>query len=148
MRTMFPDLQEGHVYTVTEVSALGLTDDVNYATVRNSYSAEYGSKYFGERDDDIVLEYRVIDAKLLERQVKELRDLLLPHPDHHARIEKVKVLLGQGEMAWPILILKDREPFAFEGCKIREGNHRAVAHYLLGTEKLPVWIMKYSNEPI
>jgi hypothetical protein len=128
MGIKMPNLCERATYTVAEFSELGFNDEVSYFTARNHYTSTYGCLYFGERDDQIVLAYRTLDISVIEPQIKELDSLFLNHPEHLTRVSEIKKLLQQGEVAWPILILKEHEPFDFHDCKIREGNHRAVAH--------------------
>jgi hypothetical protein len=145
-----PDLQEGSLLTLKEAFDLGMHDDVNLGTIASSYSTEtvIGQKFFGERDHEIVLEYRTGTASQLGRQMAELHGLLTPHPDHLARIERIRERLLNGETAWPVIIFKDKKDFMFETCKIREGNHRIVAHALIGSPSIPVFIMRYSFDPI
>ena len=125
-------------------------DDVNLWTIMTSYSSEtkIGQEFFGQRDDQILLEYRVASASLLERQMRELHDLFVNHASEMARIVRIKAALLGGDIAWPLVIFKDKKDFEFPTCQIREGNHRAVAHYLLGSPKIPVFIMRYSFDPL
>lgn len=147
MIVTLPDLRDRWIYSIEEISALHLNDEVKYSVVAAHYSTHYGADYFGERDHEIVVEYRTIDLKVLEPQVKELVSLFRDHNDHLARVETIKELLIRGSVAWPLLIQRKQNVFTFSECEIHEGNHRAVAHYQLGSERIPVLIMRYAFEP-
>lgn len=145
-----PDLREGSVFTLKEAFDLNMHDNVNLWTVASSYSSEtiIGQKYFGGKDDEIILEYRTATSGLLERQMAESQSLFAPHPDHLVKINNIKKRLLDGETAWPIIVFKDKKEFEFAGCKIREGNHRIVAHALIGSPSIPFWIMRFSFDPL
>jgi hypothetical protein len=130
--------------------ALPFHDNVNLLSTKNDYAAVYGAPrgYGDDREKDIIFEYRVVPAAVIDSHIRRMYELYrgCPDTDHVARVMTIKERLAAGEEAWPVVIRTEKEPFDFGCCQIDEGNHRAVACWLLGSETLPVLIMRYKHE--
>ena len=62
------------------------------------------------------------------------------------RTHTIIELLKGGAVAFPLLVLKGDDGHLRPECKIQEGMHRGIAHQLLGSDVLPVFVMRYSDD--
>ena len=145
LKTKMPELDAGTNYRIEDVQHYLDNVDVTLSH-RNEYSSVVGRRYFGAKDAEIVLEYREIPFLTLLPSIQMLHDLFVKQAEHMVRIIRIKNLLMAGEVAWPLLILKGYTSPVCPDCKIQEGMHRAVAHQLISSEMLPLFVMKYNDD--
>ena len=142
---MMPELVEGKTYRIEDV--VSLMDDVGVVcSHRNCYGCDARPLDFGRSDHKIVLEYRVVPLQSLESEITERHELFKNRPAQRERVHTIMALLKGGSVAFPLLVLKGENSHLHPECKIQEGMHRAVAHLLLGSDSLPVFVMRYSDD--
>jgi hypothetical protein len=153
MKTKMPSLIVRNTYPIESEKISNYLDNIqgtrghsgNYAEfVPTDFANNWGKRT--KRINKIVLEYREEPFEILSQFIQKIHDAYSKIPEEWDKVIKIKDLLINGEEAWPLLILKGYEDRVHPERKIYEGQHRAVAHQLISSEILPLFVMRYKDD--
>lgn len=140
-----PDLTPGRIYCRHEVEHYfgdqqGSSD---YDIVRIGFPRNlttFECTVLGWKDEEIVLQYRLLNAEVLAPRRESLEAQFIEKPEHEARVRAIQLLLNRGEPAFPVFFQQNDPQF-----RVLEGNHRLVALGRLNTPVIPAFCVGYRD---
>jgi hypothetical protein len=100
-----PDLLQGKIYQIEEIKEF--TDDIGVVcSHRNCYGCHMRPLDFGRSITEIGLEYRVVPFAVLEAEIMERYEDFNTSPNDLNRVYTIKNLLQDGEVSFPLLLMK------------------------------------------
>jgi hypothetical protein len=134
-----PNLEIGTTHTWNQIAEYACEED--RALIEVGFpSGDIEDRIRYKNKDPWVLEYQLLLIEDFSKQIDDFKIQFSKNLNHSNKVRLILDLLNSGGFAFPVFAHK-RNPFV-----IVEGMHRSVAFRDLGSQVLPIFLVKYEGQ--